>query len=84
MTSKMNTFTASEARAKLDRLIDEAALSHQPLLINGKKNHAVLIAQEDWNAIQETLYLISIVGMRESIQKGLSDAIESCSDKLDW
>ena len=80
----MPTITASEARANLYRLIDEAASSHQPLLISGKRNKAVLVAEEDWTAIQETLSLLSIPGMRESIREGMAMSPDECSEELDW
>jgi antitoxin YefM len=80
----MPTITASEARANLYRLIDEAASSHQPLLISGKRNNAVLVAEEDWTAIQETLFLLSIPGMRESIREGMAMPLDECSEELDW
>jgi len=80
----MPTLTASEARAKLYRLIDETAASHQPVLISGKRNKAVLIAEEDWQAVQETLFLLSIPGMRESIREGMAEPIEECSEDLEW
>ena len=76
--------TATEARANLCRLIDEAALSHQPLLISGKRNSAVLVAQEDWAAIQETLLLLSTPGMRESIRDGLATDVDDCDEAIDW
>ncbi|MDN3520690.1 type II toxin-antitoxin system Phd/YefM family antitoxin [Halomonas ramblicola] len=80
----MPTMTASEARANLYRLIDEAASSHQPLLISGKRNKAVLISEEDWEAIQETLFLLSVPGMRESIREGMAASVDECSEELDW
>lgn len=80
----MGTITATEARANLYRLIDEAAASHQPMLITGKRNKAVLVAQEDWEAIQETLYLLSVPGMRESIREGMDEPVDECSEDLDW
>lgn len=80
----MSTFTASEARAKLYRLIDEAADSHQPIRIMGKRHNALLLSEEDWAAVQETLYLVSISGMRESIREGLSTPVEECEKDLDW
>ena len=80
----MTTMSASEARAKLYRLIDEAAESHQPLLITGKRNKAVLIAEEDWSAIQETLFLLSVPGMRESIRAAMNTSIDECAEELDW
>ncbi|MCY4014368.1 MAG: type II toxin-antitoxin system Phd/YefM family antitoxin [Gammaproteobacteria bacterium] len=80
----MAPITATEARANLYRLIDEAAASHEPLLISGKRNSAVLVSQEDWAAIQETLFLLSIPGMRESIQEGLATDVDDCDETLDW
>jgi antitoxin YefM len=80
----MATLTASEARSKLYRLMDEAAASHQPVLITGKRTNAVLVSEEDWKAIQETVYLLSIPGMRDSIREGLSTTIEECAKDLDW
>ena len=80
----MPTITASEARANLYRLIDEAASSHQPLLISGKRNKAVLISEEDWEAIQETLFLLSVPGMRESIREGMASPVDECAEDLDW
>jgi antitoxin YefM len=80
----MQTLSASEARANLYRLIDQAAESHQPIVIAGKRTNAILIASEDWEAIQETLFLLSIPGMRESIKAGMEEPIESGSKELDW
>jgi prevent-host-death family protein len=78
------TLTASEARARLHDLLDEVAASHEPILITGKRTNAVLIAEEDWRALQETMYLLSVPGMRESIRAGLEAPIELCGEKLDW
>ena len=80
----MQTFTASEARANLYRLMDETAESHQPIIIAGKRHDAVLLAAEDWQAIQETLYLLSVPGMRESIKEGMTEATDTCARELDW
>jgi prevent-host-death family protein len=80
----MNTLTATEARARFYRLIDEAAASHEPITITGKRANAVLISEEDWRAIQETLYLLSVPGMRDSIREGLATPLEECSKELDW
>ncbi len=80
----MTTFTTSEARANLYRLMDQAAESHQPIVISGKRNNAVLISEEDWAAIQETLFLLSVPGMRESIRAGIAEPIDSCASELDW
>ena len=80
----MTAITASEARANLYRLIDETATSHEPVLITGKRNNAVLISEKDWTSIQETLYLLSIPGMRESIMDGMSTPVEKCDKEIDW
>ncbi|WP_119067002.1 type II toxin-antitoxin system Phd/YefM family antitoxin [Rubrobacter indicoceani] len=80
----MTAITASEARANLYRLIDEAASSHQPLLISGKRNNAVLVSEEDWTAIQETLFLLSVPGMRESIREGMDTAVGECDEDPGW
>jgi len=80
----MTTLTASKARSKLYRLIDETALSHQPVIISGKRTQAVLLSADDWKAIQETLYLLSIPGMRESIRKGLKTPVEKCAKDVKW
>jgi antitoxin YefM len=80
----MSTHSASEARAKLYRLIDRASSSHKPILITGKRNNAVLIAEDDWSAIQETLYLLSIPGMRRSIKKGMATPAKKCKKDLHW
>ncbi|HQX34128.1 MAG TPA: type II toxin-antitoxin system Phd/YefM family antitoxin [Dokdonella sp.] len=80
----MTSLTASEARAKLYRLMDQAAESHQPILISGKRSNAVLLSEEDWAAIQETLFLLSVPGMRESIKDGMLEDTNACSTELDW
>jgi len=80
----MQTLTASEARANLYRLMDQAAESHEPIIISGKRNDAILVAAEDWHAIQETLYLLSVPGMRESIKEGMAEPIDACAKELDW
>lgn len=80
----MPTLTTSEARAKLYKLIDKVAETHEPIEITGKRHNAVLISVDDWRAIQETLYLLSVPGMRESIRKGLKTPLKKCSKKLVW
>lgn len=82
--SDSNIKKASEARSNLYRLIDTVAESHQPIFITGKRNSAVLVSEEDWRAIQETLYLTSIPGMVESIKKGVKEPIAKCSTHLKW
>jgi prevent-host-death family protein len=80
----MQTLTATEARTNLYRLIDQTAESHQPIAISGKRSSAILISADDWESIQETLYLLSVPGMRESIKEGMNESIDSCSKELDW
>ena len=80
----MTTLSASEARSNLFRLIDEAAESHQPITITSKRNNAVLVSSEDWDSIQETVYLLSIPGMRESIRQGIATPVEECNKELNW
>ncbi|MEZ5538736.1 MAG: type II toxin-antitoxin system Phd/YefM family antitoxin [Pseudomonadales bacterium] len=80
----MNTLTASEARSNLYRLMDQAAESHQPIVISGKRTNSVLVSADDWEAIQETLYLLSVPGMRESIKQGMAEPIENCVKELNW
>ncbi len=80
----MQTLNASEARANLYRLIDEVAESHDPITISGKRGSAVLISSEDWSAIQETLYLLSVPGMRESIKDGMAEPLAESAKELDW
>ena len=80
----MTSLTATEARKRLYGLLDDAAQSHEPIQIAGKRNSAVLVSEEDWRAVQETLYLTSIPGMRESIRKGLKVPVAKCSKKVDW
>lgn len=80
----MQTLSASAARTNLYRLIDEASSSHQPVVITGKRSNAVLISQEDWTAIQETLFLVSIPNMRESIREGMATPVSELASQLDW
>jgi prevent-host-death family protein len=80
----MTTLTASEARASLYRLIDETSESHRPILISGKRSSAVLVSADDWQAIQETLYLLSVPGMRESIKKGMAEPLAKSAKEPGW
>ena len=80
----MTELNASAARANLYRLLDEAAETHRPVRIAGKRNNAVLVAEDDWNAIQETLHLLSIPGMRESIRKGMATPANKLAKALRW
>ncbi len=80
----MPTVSATEARSKLYRLIDQASTSHEPIVITGKRGNAVLISEDDWRSIQETMYLLNIPGMRESIREGLATPIEDCTEARNW
>lgn len=80
----MKTITASEARANLYKLLDETAVTSEPVQITGKRANAVLVSEGDWRAIQETLYLLSIPGMGKSIRKGLATPVKKCLESLDW
>ncbi|MDA8408020.1 MAG: type II toxin-antitoxin system Phd/YefM family antitoxin [Deltaproteobacteria bacterium] len=80
----MNTINVTQARSQLYKLIDEVASSHEPVQISGKRGNAILISEEDWRSIQETLYLTSIPGMRESIRQGLETPVEECSENPGW
>ncbi len=80
----MTTLNATEARTKLYNLIDQAAETHKPIVITGKRHNAVLLSEEDWSAINETIYLLSVPGMRESIKEGLKLNLDECSQELDW
>ena len=80
----MLRINATEARTNLNKLIDAVSASHEPVVIVGKKDNAVLLAEDDWNAINETLYLASIPGVRESIRKGVQENTDQTATKLDW
>ncbi len=80
----MTNFKVSEARSNLYRLIDKGAQSHEPVLITGKRNNAVLVSEEDWRSIEETLFLVSIKGMRESIIEGMEMPLDKCLKELKW
>jgi antitoxin YefM len=80
----MKTITATKARENLYRLMDEVAVTSEPVQITGRRAGAVLLSETDWRAIQETLYLLSIPGMRASIQKGLKTPLSECVENLNW
>jgi len=80
----MTSITATQARASLYKLLDEAAESHEPIQITGKRSNGVLVSEEDWRSIQETLYLLSIPGMRESVRKGMALPLEKTFSTPGW
>jgi antitoxin YefM len=82
--SGMTSLPVTQARSRLYQLLDEAADSHEPIQITGKRSNAVLVTEDDWRSIQETLYLISIPGMRDSIRKGMAEPLSKTSTKPGW
>ncbi|MEG3849518.1 type II toxin-antitoxin system Phd/YefM family antitoxin [Microcoleus sp. herbarium19] len=74
----------NEAQKQLQQLIDSVSQSHQPIVIAGETSNAVLLSESDWASVQETLYLLSVPGMRESIREGLATPIEECARELEW
>lgn len=80
----MTSLTATEARKQLYKLLDEVSDSHEPVQITGKRGSAVLVSEDDWRAVQETLYLVSIPGMRESILEGMATPTKELEGELDW
>ena len=80
----MKTINAGETEKTLQELLEETAASHEPIQIVSDASNGILVSEEDWRAIQETLYLLSIPGMRESIREGMATSIEECSEELNW
>ena len=80
----MKTITATEARKRFYSLLGEAAESHEPIQITGRRHNAVLLSEEDWRALEETLHLVSIPGMRDSIREGMEAPVDECSEDPGW
>ena len=80
----MTNITATEARRQLYKLVDQVQESHEPIQITGKRGNAVLVGEDDWRAVQETLLLVSIPGMRESIIEGMATPVDELEDTLTW
>jgi prevent-host-death family protein len=80
----MTTVTATEARRRLYSLLEDLADTHEPIQIAGKRHSAVLVSESDWRAIQETLFLEAIPGMKASIVKGMTTPVAKCAKGLDW
>jgi len=78
----MTSITATEARKRLYALVDEVQQSHEPVEITGKRGSAVLVGEADWRAVQETLYLVSIPGMREAIMEGMATPVDGLADEI--
>ncbi len=80
----MKILSVTEARKNIYKLINQASDSHEPIHITGKNNNAVLIGEDDWRAIQETIYLLSVPGMRDSIVEGMKTPLSKTASKLKW
>ena len=80
----MKTIKAGQTEKSLQQLLEETAASHEPIQIISDASSGILVSEEDWRAIQETLYLLSIPGMRESIREGMAMSVEDCSKELTW
>ncbi len=76
--------TVSQARANIYKIMDETSQTHQPIMITGKRNNVVMISEEDWNAIEETLYLNSITGMANSIKEAMNAPDSEFSEDIEW
>ena len=80
----MTSMPVTQARSKLYQLLDEAAEFHEPIQITGKRSNAILVSEDDWRSIQETLYLVSIPGMRDSIRRGMAEPLDKASATPGW
>lgn len=83
----MKVITATKAREKIYKLIQEVNANNSPVTItNNRGKNAVLVGEEDWSAIEETLFSMSIPGMSESINKGAQEDIADCIDEaeVEW
>lgn len=80
----MTSISATEARKQFYKLVDEVQESHEPVQITGRRGNAVLVSEDDWRAVQETIYLVSIPGMRESILEGMATPVDELESELDW
>ncbi|NBV33816.1 MAG: type II toxin-antitoxin system Phd/YefM family antitoxin [Proteobacteria bacterium] len=80
----MTSLPVTQARSRLYELLDLAAASHEPIHITGKRTNAVLVSEEDWRNIQETLFLLSVPGMRDSIREGLAESLNQSSTAPSW
>ena len=80
----MTTLKVTEARVNLYKLIDDTLVNHEPVVITGKRGNTVLLAEDDWNTINETLHLLSVPGMLESILEGMQESIDGAATQLNW
>jgi len=80
----LKTVSVKDASDNLPDLIENTIAKCEPVLISGENRNAVLMAESDWLAMNETLHLLSVPGMRDAIQSGLSENLESTSKELKW
>ncbi len=80
----MTSLSVTKARSKLYQLLNMAADSHEPIQITGKHANAVLVSEDDWRSIQETLFLVSVPGMRESLRQGMAEPLDASSNHPGW
>jgi prevent-host-death family protein len=80
----VKTISVTKARSNLYKLLDEAKNSGEPIQITGKRSNGILVSEDDWRAISETLFLLSIPDMRESIRNGLNTPIDECETEIKW
>ncbi len=80
----MSSINITNARKDLYRIVESVNETHDPIHITGKNSSAVLVGEDDWKSIEETLYLLSIPGMRDSIIDGMKTPIEKLESDLDW
>jgi antitoxin YefM len=80
----MKQISVKVAEGNLEALIEEATAEHQPVEITGERAHGVLVPLSDWTALQETLYILSVPGLRDSLREGMAEPLEECSETLDW
>lgn len=80
----MSIHPVEEAQSNFREIMAEVSESHRPAIITGDGNNVVVLSQEDWTSIQETLYLLSVPGMRETIKEGLSTSLNDCSAEIEW
>jgi len=80
----MPVLNVKNAKKKLDSILEEVQDTYEPLIIAGEKHSAVLISEDVWRSIEETLYLSSIPGMKDSIINGMKEKIEDCASTVEW
>ena len=79
----MPIINATTARNNFFKLIRDTVKTHETIIITGKNGNVVVMSEEDYRSIQETLYLCSIPGMREKLIEGINTPIEECIESPD-